>query len=79
MREGTFGWEDLYKDGQSLVPVGTVVTQWVEDDTLPTGKYLKERRWTAPFALANREQDYRVAWAYFEKQTVDTTLIGDKA
>jgi hypothetical protein len=68
VREGTFGWEDLYKDGQSLVPDGTVVTQWVEDDTLPTGKYLKQRQYTAPFALANRESDYRVAWAFFEKK-----------
>lgn len=68
VREGTFGWEDLYKDGQSLVPDGTVVTQWVEDDTLPTGKYLKERRWTAPFALANREEDYKIAWAFFAAQ-----------
>lgn len=68
VREGTFGWEDLYKDGQWLVPDGTVVTQWVEDDTLPTGKYLKERRWTAPFALANREEDYKIAWAFFAAQ-----------
>jgi hypothetical protein len=68
VREGTFGWEDLYKDGQSLVPDGTVVTQWVEDDTLPTGKYLKQRQYTAPFALANREADYRVAWVFFENQ-----------
>ena len=68
LREGNFGWEDLYKDGQSLVPDGTVVTQWVEDDTLPTGKYLKERRWTAPFALANREEDYKIAWAFFAAQ-----------
>ncbi len=68
VREGTFGWEDLYKDGQFLVPDGTVVTQWVEDDTLPTGKHLKERRWTAPFALANREEDYKIAWAFFAEQ-----------
>ncbi len=68
VREGTFGWEDLYKDGQSLVPDGTVVTQWVEDDTLPTGKYKKQRQYTAPFALANREADYRVAWAFFAAQ-----------
>ena len=71
VRQGTFGWEDLYKDGQSLVPDGTVITQWVEDGTLPTGKYLKERRWTAPFALANREADYRVAWAFFESNQTD--------
>ena len=67
-REGNFGWEDLYKDGQCFVPDGTVITQWVEDDTLPTGKYLKERKWVAPFARADREADYRLAWAFFEKQ-----------
>jgi len=69
VREGTFGWEDLYKDAQWLVPDGTVITQWVEDDTLPIGKYTKQRQYTAPFALANREADYRVAWAFFETQS----------
>ena len=68
VREGNFGWEDLYKDGQCLVPDGTIITQWVEDDTLPSGKYLKERKWVAPFARADREADYRVAWAFFEAQ-----------
>lgn len=68
VREGNFGWEDLVKDGQWLVPDGTVVTQWVEDDTLPTGKYLKERKWTAPFARADREADYRTAWDFFAAQ-----------
>ena len=47
------------------MPDGTRVTQWVEDDTLPTGKTLKERHWTAPFTRADREADYRVAWAFF--------------
>jgi len=59
-RDGQFGWEDC----QGL-PDGSLVQQWVEDDTLPTGKYLKERRWTAPFARASREDDYRIAWAFF--------------
>ena len=68
VREGNFGWEDLYKDGEWLVPDGTFITQWVEDDTLPTGKYLKERKWVAPFARADREADYRLAWAFFEEQ-----------
>jgi hypothetical protein len=45
-----------------------VVQQWVQDDTLPTGPYLKERRWVAPFARASREDDYRLAWAFFEAQ-----------
>ena len=65
VREGNLGWEDLYKDGQWLVPDGTVVTQWVTDDTLPGGPRTVERRYVAPFARANREEDYRIAWAYF--------------
>jgi hypothetical protein len=66
VREGNLGWEDLYKDGQWLVPDGTVVTQWVTDDTLPGGPRTVERRYVAPFARANREEDYRIAWAFFE-------------
>jgi hypothetical protein len=65
-REGNFGWEDLHKDGMFLVPDGTVVTQWVTDDTLPGGPRTVERTYTAPFARANREDDYRTAWAFFQ-------------
>lgn len=68
-KEGRFGWEDLCKDGQQQVLDGTIIQQWVEDDTLPTGKYLKERKWVAPFAKANREEDYRVAWEFFAGQS----------
>lgn len=68
-REGNFGWEDLYRDGKFLVPDGTVVTQWVSDDTQPGGPRVVERRYVAPFALANREADYRLAWAHFESRT----------
>jgi hypothetical protein len=48
------------------VPDGTVITQWVTDDTLPGGPRTVERTYTAPFARANREEDYQVAWAFFE-------------
>ena len=71
VREGNFGWEDLYKDGQWLVPGGTIVTQWVIDDTLPGGPRTVERRYTAPFARADREEDYRIAWAFFETRHVN--------
>ena len=64
-REGNLGWEDLYKDGLWLVPDGTVVTQWVSDATLPGGPRTVERCYVAPFARANREEDYRIAWAFF--------------
>ena len=69
VRDGQFGWEDV----QGL-PDGAVVQQWVQDDILPTGPYLKGRRWVAPFARASREDDYRTAWAFFEAQAaVQTT------
>lgn len=82
-REGQFGWDDLWayanaeagdseeviqRGGSSRVPDGTVITQWVMDDTLPGGPREVERTYTAPFARANREEDYRMAWAFFSEQ-----------
>jgi hypothetical protein len=67
-RDGQFGWDDV-KD----LPDGSLVQQWIEDDTLPTGPYTKERRYTAPFARASREDDYRIAWAFFEPKTAGRT------
>ncbi|OYD53809.1 N-6 DNA methylase [Thauera propionica] len=77
-REGNFGWDDLWtypaegaddatlkQGGTPKVPDGTVITQWVTDDTLPGGPRTVERTYTAPFACANREEDYRIAWAFF--------------
>lgn len=72
-REGNLGWDDLFKDGQWLVPEGTVVTQWVSDDTLPGGPRTVERRYVAPFARANREEDYRIAWAFFDARRAEGT------
>jgi hypothetical protein len=69
VREGQVGWEDV----QGL-PDGTAVQQWVQDDTLPTGPYRKERRWVAPFARASREDDYRTAWAFFTAQAAVQTI-----
>ncbi|WP_341313501.1 class I SAM-dependent DNA methyltransferase [Paraburkholderia sp. IMGN_8] len=79
-RDGNFGWEDLWAyvataaddsedvvkvGGKPKVPDGTVFTQWVTDDTLPGGPRTVERIYVAPFARANREDDYRTAWAVF--------------
>jgi hypothetical protein len=80
-REGNLGWEDLWTypslemgdsedvikaGGRSKVPDGTVITQWVSDDTLPGGPRIVERTYVAPFARANREDDYCIAWQFFE-------------
>jgi hypothetical protein len=68
VRDGQFGWEDVHG-----LPDSTVVQQWVQDDTLPTGPYLTERHWVAPFARASCEDDYRTAWAFFEAQAAIQT------
>ena len=66
VRAGNFGWEDLYKDEKWLVPDGTVVAMDITDDTLPGGPRQVTRTFKAPFVRASREDDYRVAWEFFE-------------
>jgi hypothetical protein len=68
------GWEDLRQLQESgHLPDGSVATTSVLDDTLPGGPRQIERRYTAPFALANREQDYKIAWAFFESRRAATS------
>jgi hypothetical protein len=50
------------------LPDGTRIERQVMDDTLPGGPTLRTRTWIAPFTLANREDDYDTAWAFFAKQ-----------
>jgi hypothetical protein len=69
-KDGNHGWEDLYKDGQFLVPDGTTMDMTIIDDTLPGGPRQVTRTFKAPFARANREDDYRVAWAFFSNSLV---------
>ena len=71
LREGNFGWEDLYKDENWLLVEGTVVTMQVTDDTWPGGARQVTRTFKAPFARASREEDYRVAWAFFKPEKED--------
>ncbi len=81
VREGNFGWDDLWtyasheagdteetqkRGGTPKYPDGTTITQWLLDDTLPGGPREVQRTYTAPFARASREDDYRLAWAFFE-------------
>ncbi|MFN0128094.1 MAG: class I SAM-dependent DNA methyltransferase [Verrucomicrobiales bacterium] len=61
------GWDDLRQlQESSHLPAGSVATTTVTDDTLPGGPRQVERQYTAPFALANREEDYKLAWGFFE-------------
>ena len=63
VQRGRLGWEDV-RD----VPDGTIVSVKVGDDTLPGGPHQRECRWVSPFATADREADYRIAWAFFASQ-----------
>ena len=63
------GWDEVRKlqdDGK--LPDGSVVLTTVMDDTQPGGPVQRERKYVAPFALANREEDYRTAWEFFERK-----------
>lgn len=63
------GWDELRQLQESgQLPAGSTATTSVLDDTLPSGPRQVERRYTAPFALANREEDYKIAWAFFESR-----------
>ncbi|MDH2200748.1 Eco57I restriction-modification methylase domain-containing protein [Ectopseudomonas oleovorans] len=63
------GWDDVMpKDGKPQLADGTVIERMVLDDTQPGGPINRIIRYTAPFTLADREADYRVAWAHFERR-----------
>ena len=59
------GWEDV-RDMQS----GTV-TKTFMDDTLPDGPHERTIEYIAPFFRPDREEDYRVAWEFFETRTAN--------
>ncbi len=57
------GWEDI-KDQQN----GSVSKTFM-DDTLPGGPREKTITYQAPFFVPNREEDYKVAWEIFSKDS----------
>ena len=68
-KTGKFGWDDLRQMQEAgTLPAGSTVTTTVIDDTQPGGPQTRTRTYTAPFALASREADYRIAWEFFIKQ-----------
>lgn len=71
-RPRRLGWEDiqpkLMPDGtlHPQVPDGTVIERPITDTTQPGGPIDRTLRYIAPFTLADREADYRIAWAHFK-------------
>jgi len=56
------GWEDI-----QYLEDGSVYKTYM-DDTLPGGPTERTVEYKAPFSRPDREEDYRVAWEYFEEQ-----------
>ncbi|WP_157204522.1 hypothetical protein [Methylomonas koyamae] len=58
------GWEDIadLQFGQ--------ITKTFLDDTLPGGPTERTITYTAPFFKPNREEDYRIAWDFFEASSI---------
>ncbi len=56
------GWDDI-----KHLKTGTVSVTF-DDDTRPGGVQRRTITWQAPFIKPDREDDYRVAWAFFSAQ-----------
>jgi hypothetical protein len=68
-KTGKYSWDDIRQMQEAgTLPTGSTVTTTVIDDTQPGGPQIRTRQYTAPFALASREADYRIAWEFFTNQ-----------
>jgi hypothetical protein len=68
-RQEVDGWDELKAlQDNAAITEGSIVTVMLIDDTQPGGPVRRERKYVAPFALANREEDYRIAWEFFERK-----------
>ena len=56
------------------MPDGTVIERPVMDDTLPGGPVRGTVQYVAPFRLADRQEDYRIAWAHFASRAAPPTI-----
>ena len=71
-KTGKFGWSDISQMQEAgKLPAGSTVSTTVLDDTQPGGPQIRSRMYTAPFELANREADYRIAWEFFAKPNIE--------
>lgn len=66
-KTGKFGWDDILQmQNEGSLPAGSMVTMDIRDDTRPGGERVVTISYVAPFELANREDDYRKSWDFFE-------------
>ena len=49
-------------------PAGYVFERIITDDTTPGGPVERAIQYIAPFDRCDREQDYEIAWKFFEEK-----------
>jgi methylase of polypeptide subunit release factors len=59
------GWEDIFDMASGSV------SRTIVDDTLPSGPVERTITYEAPFYRCDRVEDYKAAWAFFEKEGID--------
>ena len=57
-------WDGVMKNA----PAGYVFARTIMDDTMPGGPVERTIEYVAPFDRCDREQDYEIAWKFFEKK-----------
>lgn len=57
-------WDGVMKNA----PVGYVFARTIMDDTMPGGPVERTIEYVAPFDRCDREQDYEIAWKFFEEK-----------
>jgi hypothetical protein len=73
-KTGKFGWDDILQMQEAgKLTAGSNVTTTVLDDTQPGGRRTRSAIYTAPFARASREDDYRIAWEFFQSRANKST------
>lgn len=61
---GNAPWNGIMKNA----PAGYVFSRTITDDTQPGGPVERTIEYVAPFDRCDREQDYEVAWKFFEEK-----------
>ena len=64
VRRSDAPWDGIMKHA----PAGYVFARTVMDDTMPGGPVERTIEYVAPFDRCDREQDYEIAWKFFEKK-----------
>ena len=66
--QGCGGDLQEWENGIKGAPAGQKFTRTITDDTMPGGPIERTIEYVAPFDRCDREQDYEIAWKFFEEK-----------